>query len=231
MDDVILNILYYVNYHDVYQFCSTNKHYYFLLDKVVVYKKQKSLFPRIHKCKYYVIPEELVCLELVHYEMNSMIEQLEKCIEKIELLFLDLVYGDIVELKPSAFDQPHQLIYNGETFEHLDYDEYFFPKIPLKYLTMANLVPIDYWEHSQIKDYIGFNMPIVPDIYNHMYIIDGYWKSYFVYNYYQYNVRFVYVTFDDGIEYFNISSDHPIIVDGHDFFIPYNYNTFMAVFC
>lgn len=227
MDDIILHILYYVNYHDVYQFCFTSKHYYSLLSNVIAYKQRASLFPRVHKCKYHIIPKDVIHLEIIEYNMDSMMKQLEKCIVSINALHLDLVYGDIVELETSALDQPHQLIYNGSKLEHLYYDENIITFLPKHYTIIDNLVPADYWYHDNIS-YMPINMSFLPNFYENKFDDNGYWKSFFIYNNYTYNVYFVYPEWDnngDDLIFSKITTEVEIVPEIAIRILQYNYNT------
>lgn len=228
MDDVIMQILYFVTYYDVYQFCTVDLHYYHLRDKIIKYKQRLSTFPRIGKCKYHIIPKEVIELTIIEYNMDSMMDQLIKCVDKIMCLNLDLVYGDIVELEATAFDQPYQLIYNGTTFEHICYDEHILPSLPIHYKCIDQLVPVDYWFHPQII-YTGMHFPLkMQDIINNITHDNNYWISHVIYNNYVYYVHFMRVKIENcEVVYKKLKCKYTKPTT-YDILMPYNHNTLWA---
>lgn len=229
MNDVFMHILYFVNYYDVHQFCTTDKHYYHLLNEIINYKQRLSPFPRRGKCKLHLIPKDVICLKIVEYEMTSMLNQLEGCIDKITRLKLDIVYGDIVELEATTLDQPHKLIYNGTTFEHINYDGYCLEYLPPSYVIVKDLVPLNYWQHETLA-YVKINLPV-----NLSVILDntthdnGYWVSFFIYNHYTYYIHFYYSILDDcTIIHKRLSLKDKKPVDYYHS-IPINHNTLWLV--
>ena len=157
-------------------------------------------FPRITgKSKYYKISKDILPLQLVEYEMTSMMAQLDVCIAQIIIpnsinLKLDLVYGDIVEFEASALDQPHQIVYNGNYFEHFNYDNACIAELPAHYLNIYNDVPADYWMHPECSYFnvrFDFTLYIEFIIDNIMYDSNRRWITHFTYNLYDYTIYFV----------------------------------------
>lgn len=206
--DIVYNITYFIHYDDVKSFCLTNHYYHEMIHDVIHYKQKLNPFPRASgRCQWYKIKNEL---PFTVYHWNIMMKHLDDCKNLLNKnkINLDLIYGDIVEFKATALDQPHILIYNGHEFEHLDYDEYCLEILPQKYKHIDNLVPVNYWQYdcfNHMTDLTPFviNFHFNDDIKNMVYHNikndgyiknkkDIYWKSHFYYNLYIYHIYFIY---------------------------------------